>query len=118
MLIYRALGFTFLGLAMLGVFLPLLPTTPFVLVAAACFARSSERWHQWLLSSETFGPMLRHWEDDRCVSLRVKTIAISSMMLVGGSSVFLAIESRNLRALGCILILLGVLAVLRLRTCK
>ena len=66
----RLLGFLFLGLALLGVFLPLLPTTPFVLVAAACFAQSSERMHRWILTNRTFGPMVRDWEEKRCVSCR------------------------------------------------
>ena len=114
---FQLMGFAFLGLAVVGIFLPLLPTTPLVLVAAACFARSSERWHRWLLQNETFGPMIRSWEERRCVSLRVKVIGITSMLIVGGFSVGFALESTTLRAAGCVLILLGLIAVLRLKTC-
>ena len=113
----QLLGFAFLGLAVIGIFLPLLPTTPLVLVAAACFARSSERWHRWLLQNKTFGPMIRSWEERRCVSIRVKVIGITSMLLVGGYSVVFALESTTMKIAGCFLIGVGLLTVLRLKTC-
>ncbi|NIM69125.1 MAG: DUF454 family protein, partial [Xanthomonadales bacterium] len=110
------LGFVFLGLALLGVMLPLMPTTPFVLVAAACFARSSARWHQWLLANGTFGPMIRDWERRRCIGCRVKAIAIGSMIGVGGFSVLYAVESAQARIGGGTLIALGIVTVLMIRT--
>ena len=57
--VYKLLGFICLALGALGLFLPIVPTTPFVLLAAWCFARSSEKWHARLLRSELFGPMIR-----------------------------------------------------------
>ena len=113
----RLLGFIFLGLAVVGVFLPLLPTTPFVLLAAGCFAQSSERMHRWILANETFGPMVRAWEEKRCVSCRVKAVAIGSMALVGGFSVFFMLESLPLQLAGGALLLLGAVVVAALRTC-
>ncbi len=113
----RLLGFLFLGLGLVGVFLPLLPTTPFVLLAAACFAQSSERMHRWILANPTFGPMVRDWEQKRCVSCRVKVIAITSMALVGGVSVSLALETVAWQLAGAVLLLVGTLVVLRLKTC-
>lgn len=113
----RILGFVFLGIAVLGVFLPLLPTTPFVLLAAACFAQSSERMHRWILANETFGPMVRDWERKRCVSCKVKAIAIGSMVLIGGFSVFIVLQDPLIRALGGFFILLGAAVVGLLRTC-
>lgn len=62
-------------LAVLGVFVPLLPTTPFLLLAAWCFARSSERLHRWLLAQPTFGPLIRDWEQHHAIRLRVKLTA-------------------------------------------
>ena len=114
---FRLLGFGFLGLGAVGIFLPLLPTTPFVLLATACFARSSERWHRWILANPTFGPMVRNWEEKRCISRRVKLIAYLSMAAVGGFSVFYAVEPAWAKVTGGILILVGLVTVSRLDTC-
>lgn len=116
--VFRLLGFVFLGLGALGIVLPLLPTTPFVLLSAACFARSSERWHRWLLANETFGPMIRNWEDKRCISCRVKTIGTLTMILVGGYSIFFAVENTGLKIAGGVLIVIGLSFVLSIRTCN
>ena len=61
------LGWLAVVLATLGVVLPLLPTTPFLLLAAWCFARSSPRFHHWLLHRSWFGPYLRHWQQHRAL---------------------------------------------------
>jgi len=116
--LFRLLGFIFLAIAVLGAFLPLLPTTPFVLVATACFARSSEKWHQWMLENKVFGPMIRNWETHRCISCRAKLIAIVSMTIVGGFSVFYAIDSVQARIIGGSFIVLGLLTVSIIKTCK
>jgi uncharacterized membrane protein YbaN (DUF454 family) len=63
MIFYKVLGFFFVGLGILGLFLPLLPTTVFLLLAAGCFARSSDKWHRWLLSNRTFGPIINDWNE-------------------------------------------------------
>jgi uncharacterized membrane protein YbaN (DUF454 family) len=82
-----ATGFLFVGLAALGAVLPVLPTTPFLLVAAACFARSSPRFYEWLLSNPTFGPLIREWRERRSIPRRAKLAAIVLIALVGGTSV-------------------------------
>jgi uncharacterized membrane protein YbaN (DUF454 family) len=116
--VFRLLGFLFLGTGILGIFLPLLPATPFVLLAAACFARSSEKWHRWMLASETFGPMIRNWEQKRCVSCRVKGIAVASMVLVGGYSIVFAVEGTAWKVMGAALVATGLVTVLSLNTCR
>jgi uncharacterized membrane protein YbaN (DUF454 family) len=116
--VFRLLGFVFLALGALGVVLPLLPTTPFILLSAACFARSSERWHRWLLANETFGPMIRNWEERRCISCRVKTIGTLTMILVGGYSIFFAVQNVGLKITGGILMLIGLSFILFIKTCK
>ena len=116
--VFRVLGFLFLGLGILGVALPLLPTTPFILLAGACFARSSEKWHRWLLSNETFGPMIINWEQNRCISCKVKLIGVVSMLLVGGFSVFYAVESAPLKIAGGLLLLIGMVTVASIKTCS
>lgn len=113
----RLLGFVFLALAVVGVFLPLLPTTPFVLLAAGCFAQSSERMHRWILRNPTFGPMITDWDEKRCVSCRIKVIAITSMTVVGGFSVYFALDTTAWRLAGVLLLLIGALVVARLQTC-
>ena len=84
-----SVGFVCVGLGAIGVVLPLLPTTPFLLVAAACFARSSPRFYRWLLSRPGVGPAIRQWRDTRRIPRRAKLTAILSIVLVGGSSVVL-----------------------------
>ena len=116
--LFRLLGFLFLGVAILGVILPLLPATPFVLLSAACFARSSEKWHQWMLANKTFGPMIRNWEQNRCISCRVKLIAIVSMIVVGGYSIFFAVESIQAKIFGGLFVMLGLITVSIIKTCR
>ena len=74
-----AAGLLALGLGLIGIVLPGLPTTPFVLLAAACFARASPRLHCWLIRHRYLGPMVRDWEAHRSLPVRVKWIAISMM---------------------------------------
>ena len=67
--------------------LPVLPTTPFVLLAAACFARSSKRFHDWLLGHRSFGPLVREWQEHRSIPYRTKLTAIVLMALSLGASI-------------------------------
>lgn len=76
-LLLTAAGLVSVGLGLLGAFLPLVPTTPFVLLAAYCFARSSPRLHHWLRRHEVLGPPLRDWEEHRAVSRSTKAVAIT-----------------------------------------
>ena len=64
-------------LAILGIFLPLLPTTPFLLLASACFVRGSERMHRWLRHHPLFGEYLRNFEDKRALPLRGKIVTLA-----------------------------------------
>lgn len=79
--IYLTVGLFCLLAGFIGIFLPLLPTTPFVLLAAYCFSRSSERLHQKLLSHRLFGPIIDEWEQHGVIPLKVKCFS-STMMLV------------------------------------
>lgn len=74
-----------LFLGILGVFLPLLPTTPFVLLTAICWARSSEKFHSWLVNHKLFGKMVTDWEAHRIIPLKAKwlsTIMMNGMILI------------------------------------
>jgi uncharacterized membrane protein YbaN (DUF454 family) len=115
--VYKPLGFIFLLLGLLGIPLPILPSTPFILLSAWFFARSSERWHQWLLQSELFGPMIQNWEENRCISRRTKLVAMGAMLVAGGVSIGLALEGVALRVLTLLLLATGCVTVLSIKTC-
>ncbi|MBU2869602.1 YbaN family protein [Colwellia sp. E2M01] len=81
MLLLKIIGLFFVGLALLGAVLPILPTVPFLLVAAACFAKSSPELQQKLLANKTFGPLIKDWQETRSISLKSKRIALLTMVL-------------------------------------
>ena len=91
-IIWAAGGLISMALAFVGVFLPLLPTVPFLLLAAFCFARSSERLHHWLLSHPTFGPPIADWQDSGAISLRAKRLATLSIAAVFAISLALGLR--------------------------
>jgi len=81
-----ALGWLSVALGVIGIFLPLLPTTPFLLLAAACFARSSPRVYHWLVSHPRLGPWIQQYLDGDGMPLRAKVWAIVLLWLGIGLS--------------------------------
>lgn len=77
--LYLAGGFIALGLGTIGVALPIMPTVPFLLLAAFCFARSHPEWAQRLYDHPTYGPGLRNWRDRRAISRKAKLSAVTAM---------------------------------------
>lgn len=75
-ILLKVIGCIAVVLAVVGVFLPLLPTTPFLLLASACFVRSSDRMHRWLRNHSVFGEYLRNFEDKRALPLRAKVLSL------------------------------------------
>jgi uncharacterized membrane protein YbaN (DUF454 family) len=112
--VFVVLGLFFVGLGVLGAFLPVLPTTPFVLLASACFIRSSPALNRWLLRSRLFGPFLRDWHRHRGVRLHVKIIAVSVLAAVVAGSLLLGDLSLWLQIVLIGLALVGLIVVLRL----
>lgn len=82
-------GWIFIALAVLGVVLPILPTTPFILVAATCFTKSSPALYQWLLRTRLFGPLITNWKTNRTISKRAKMIALGTIAVSACWSVYI-----------------------------
>lgn len=78
------------ALGVLGMFLPVLPTTPFLLLAAACYARSSERFYRWLLENRWFGEYIRDYREGRGLPLREKLLTLLALWLTIGLTALLA----------------------------
>jgi uncharacterized membrane protein YbaN (DUF454 family) len=94
-----AIGTSSLALGIAGILLPILPTTPFLLLAAACYARSSRRFHNWLTSNRFFGEYLGNYLERRGIPLRVKVLSIALLWITIGCSAALAVDALWLRVL-------------------
>lgn len=101
--LYNVAGALAVLLGILGLFLPLLPTTPFLLLASWCFARGSSRLHRWLLSHRVFGEYLRNFEAGRGIPLKAKILATT--MLWG--SLLLAMRRFDTPAIPALMVLVG-----------
>jgi uncharacterized membrane protein YbaN (DUF454 family) len=111
-------GTIFAGLAVLGVFLPLLPTTPFLLLAAVCYARSSKRFSNWLLSNRFFGKVIKNYLERKGVPLKLKALSISLLWITVGCSVAFAVHTLAIRVI-LIIIAIGVTVhILSIRTLR
>jgi len=95
-IIYLCLGLSCVLLAVVGIALPLLPTVPFLLLAAFFFARSSERLHSWLLSHAKFGPMIVDWHEHGAIRPNAKKAATISVAAVLGLSLLLQVPDHVL----------------------
>ncbi|KAE9630865.1 YbaN family protein [Parasedimentitalea maritima] len=106
--LYAGLGLLCVAFAVVGVVLPLLPTVPFLLLAAFFFANSSERLHNWILAHNLFGPMIQDWNDNRAIrpgAKKAATVSIAAVFslsfILGAPGHVLAIQSL---VLSCVLI--------------
>lgn len=102
-MLWLTIGLLFLALGLAGVVLPVLPTTPFMLVAAAAFAKSSPRLHGWLLNHHTLGPPIRNWEENGAISVGAKRLSICTMVVVFGLSLWLALSWKIMLAQGVLM---------------
>ncbi len=100
------LGLVFVGIGIAGLLLPILPGTPFFLLAAACFARASVRFYNWLLNHRVVGPTVREWQLHHSIPYRAKLWAIALMSGTLATSVIFFVEDGLVQAL---LAVLGVL---------
>ncbi len=82
---WLTLGWISLIVGLVGLFIPLLPTTPFILLTGFCFSRGSERMHRWILTHPYLGSIIRNWHDNRSIPLSAKVG--SSVMMLGSIAV-------------------------------
>ena len=110
---WLAVGLICVALAAIGVVLPLMPTTIFLIIAAYAFARSSERLHTWLLSNPVFGPVIQDWQMHKAISTSAKGLALVSMALVIAVSIWINVPVWVIAVQGIILGSVAVFLVTR-----
>ena len=110
--VYFCLGILFLGLAIFGVVLPAVPSTPFLILAAWAFARSSKRLHSWLMTHPRLGPPIRRWETHRVIPLPAKTLAIAAMAVSMATALWMEVPPVLLVLMGAV-IAVGAVFILR-----
>ncbi|MDZ7861055.1 MAG: YbaN family protein [Candidatus Krumholzibacteriota bacterium] len=109
-------GYTSLVLGAVGIFLPLLPTTPFLLLASACFFRSSEKLHDWLINHRIFGNYIRCYQQFRAISFRIKALTITALWLFIGYSIVFVVSALWIRILLLIIAVAVTAHIALLRT--
>ena len=102
-----ATGTFLIGVSIVGIFIPVLPTTPFLLLAAALYARSSKRFYNWLINNRILGRYIKNYREGKGIPLKVKIIAISILWITIGYSAIFAIEILWVRIL-LVIIAIGV----------
>lgn len=116
--LFVAVGSVSLALGIAGIFLPLLPTTPFLLLASACYLRGSERMHRWLLGHGRLGAYIRQFEEGKGIPRRAKAVAIALLWVSIAHAVYMVAEATALRVF-LVLLACGVTAyLLRLPTLR
>ena len=112
------LGSFFVGLGFLGIFIPGLPTTPFLLLAAGCYVRSSDRLYAWIINHKIFGKNIKSFRENRAISLRSKIISLIAMWLMISLSVFVFIKIFWIKILILMLGVIGTIVILSIRSLK
>ena len=107
-IIYLSLGWVCVGLAFIGIFIPGIPTTPFLIVALWAFAKSSKKFHKWLLNHKRFGPILQNWESHKVVPKNAKiTMVVLQILAV----IILYWSTKSMLYAGMLAILLIFVAI-------
>jgi uncharacterized membrane protein YbaN (DUF454 family) len=107
------IGTISLALGIIGIILPLLPTTPFLLLATACYARSSDRFYNGLLSNRVLGPPIREWRDHRAVTKRTKLTSVIVVVISFGFTIGFVLD-KELPKIILTVVALGIIAILLL----
>jgi len=111
-----ALGTLFVIIGIIGIFLPILPTTPFMLLAAACYAKSSSRFYNWIMNNRIFGPIIREWREHRSIPRKAKTIAMLLIVFTFGTSIVFFVPLFSVQVLLIILLIFMLFFMWRIPT--
>jgi hypothetical protein len=116
--LFFILGWLFLALGAIGLFLPLLPTTPFLLLAAASFTRSSDRFYKWLIYHPVLGSYIRNYREHNAITLQAKVVSLSALWIVIGTTAIVAVDALWLRLLLLVIACGVTIHLLRMKTMK
>jgi uncharacterized protein len=109
-------GILSLGLAILGIFLPLLPTTPFLLLAAWCFSKSSKRFYDWLLNNKLFGNYVKNYHEKKATTFKIKLLTLALLWITIGFSIIIVTDVLLVKVILVIVAICVSVHVLTLRT--
>lgn len=97
--IYVLAGTIFLAIGAVGIVIPILPTTPFLLLAAACYVRGSEKLHHWLLNNRVFGEFIRNYEEGKGITLRNKFLTTTFLWITISFSALFMVENQIIQGI-------------------
>ena len=100
-------GTFFLIIGIIGIFIPILPTTPFLLLAAACYTRGSKKFYNWLINNKLFGEYIKNYREKRGIPLSVKIISITILWITIAFSAFIIVSNFLIQII-LIIIAIGV----------
>lgn len=117
-LIFASLGVVFVITGLIGIVVPILPTTPFMLLAAACFARSSERFYRGLKNNRVFGPIITEWELQRTMPKKIKIRATVLILMVFSISIVFFASNPTLQIILAVIAIILIAFLLRIPSSK
>ena len=117
-LVLIAIGIIALILAIIGIIIPLLPTTPFLLLSAACFLKGSDRMYQWLINHKHFGNYIRNFREHRAIPLKTKVVAVSLLWVTILFSISFIVQPAYLRILLAAIAIAVTVHILHFKTLK
>lgn len=111
-------GHLSLLLGLIALLLPVIPTSPFLVVAAACYARTSPRFRKLLIENRHVGPAILEWERNKCLELKHKILFVLILVVAFSSSIFLFMETQFAKLSMLAVASLAVIFVISIRTCE
>ncbi len=113
-----SIGTFFVGIGIIGIFVPILPTTPFLLLAAALYARSSQKFYKWLINNKYFGKYISNYREGKGIPLKIKIFAISILWITIGCSALIVVDIFFVRMILAIVAIGVTIYIIRIKTFK